>query len=259
VQLPTQDHANGFIAPESIISRHNADGTVILMKLDDTNFFYKLDGLAAPIWKELAKAKSVQGLVAHFGQVYPAHQDVIASDVSDVIKAFIDFKLVAESQDAADVAFVTDAGAIPGGYRAGGVKEFDLEKVEAEVFSESIYLDVFAGSDLRLKKDIEPIRGALKKVLSLDGITYRWNPEHVPADEITNPDAVHAGLIAQSVAEQMPELARVDRESGYLAIEYRKLTAYLVEAIKDLNTLVVSQEDRIRRLEEEVLGHSRNA
>lgn len=254
-----QDHAKGFIAPESIISRHNADGTVILMKLDDTNFFYKLDGLAAAIWKELGKARSVQGLVAHFIQLYPSHQDVIAGEVSGVIKALTDFKLVVEAQDVSDVGFVTDAGVIPGGYRAGSVKEFDLEKVEAEVFSESIYLDVFAGSDLRLKKDIEPIRDALKKVLALDGITYRWNPEHVPADEVKNPDAIHAGLIAQSVAAQMPELARVDRESGYLAIEYRKLTAYLVEAVKDLNTLVVSQEDRIRRLEEEMLRHSRQS
>jgi hypothetical protein len=131
-------------------------------------------------------------------------------------------------------------------YYFGGIKEFNLEQIETEVLNESIYLDVFAGSDLRLKTQIRPIEGALSKVMQLGGVHFNWNPETSQAQH----SGLESGLIAQEVAAVMPELVRKDQASGMLAVNYTKLTSYLVEAIKDLSTTVLEQEKRIRSLED---------
>jgi hypothetical protein len=77
-------------------------------------------------------------------------------------------------------------------YNFGQIKSFDLAQIETEVLNESIYLDVFAGSDLRLKKDVEPLKNSLDKILSLDGITYLWNEKTASANAPTSQQPVHA-------------------------------------------------------------------
>jgi len=129
-------------------------------------------------------------------------------------------------------------------YYFGGLKEYNLDQIESEVLNESIYLDVFAGSDLRLKKNITPIRGALDRVRQLEGVNYQWSQ---PDDT-----SMHAGLIAQEVAAVMPELVRVDTKTGMMGIEYSKLNSYLIEAIKDLHGIVSTQNARIQSLEEKL-------
>lgn len=242
------DQSKSFCSSKNVIARRNQDGTVILMRLDETSFFYKLDGIAAEIWHELGSSKTIQGLINHFSTLYSGQKQELQQDISSLIQKLVGFQLIVESQETPDSSF----GAISSPskpYRFGCVKEYNLEQVEAEVLNESIYLDVFAGSDLRLKTDIHPIQNALSKVIQLEGITYHWDPDKAPESIAINPNATHAGLIAQDVAAQMPELVRTDRDTGYLAIEYRKLTAYLVEAIKDLHRVTLAQEERIKQLE----------
>ena len=111
------------------------------------------------------------------------------------------------------------------GYHFGGIKEYNLEQIETEALTENsyFYLDVFAGSDLRLKSKITPIEGALEKVTQLNGVTYEWNPASFSAGA---PDSRrHAGLIAQDVAAVMPELAGQEPTTGYLGVEYSKLNS----------------------------------
>lgn len=137
-------------------------------------------------------------------------------------------------------------------YHFGGIQEFNLEQIETEVLNESVYLDVFAGSDLRLKKNVTPITDALSKVLQIEGVRFEWNPDAPGAPANGTPQA---GVIAQEVAAAMPELVRADRDTGMLAVEYSKMVSYLVAAIKDLNSLVARQEARIRALEDSNLRH----
>jgi hypothetical protein len=44
-----------FIAKpaKNILFRKNSNGTVLIMKLDDEDFFFKIDGLAAEIWLKI--------------------------------------------------------------------------------------------------------------------------------------------------------------------------------------------------------------
>lgn len=81
-------------------------------------------------------------------------------------------------------------------------------------------------SDLSLKTAIKPLEASLDKVLQLRGVHYQW--KHNAAGPQT-------GMIAQEVEDILPELVRTGTD-GIKSLEYSKLTAYLVEAIKALHT-----------------------
>ena len=83
-------------------------------------------------------------------------------------------------------------------------------------------------SDIRLKKDIQPIGNALDKVLSLRGVKFNWkDPAMGTGGQV--------GLIAQDVEKVLPEVVSKD-DKGYLGVDYSKLSPLLIEAVKDLKT-----------------------
>ncbi len=98
-------------------------------------------------------------------------------------------------------------------------------------------------SDVRLKKDIDPITLGLDAVLRLEGKTFKWRDESLSQE-------THIGLIAQDVEKVIPELVTED-ENGFKAIAYAKLTTILIEAIKDQQGQMTVQQDQIAALEKE--------
>ena len=92
-------------------------------------------------------------------------------------------------------------------------------------------------SDGRLKKDIKPLTHALDSILQLQGKTYRWK------EDTTFGNKEDIGLIAQDVERIFPELVAEDGQ-GYKGIAYSKLTAVLIEAMKE-------QQNQITALEKE--------
>ena len=82
-------------------------------------------------------------------------------------------------------------------------------------------------SDIKLKENIVPVAGALSKVLSLQGVYYKWRDKarFGTQDEI--------GFIAQDVQKVVPEVVRGGGE--YLSLNYGNLTAVLAEAVKEVN------------------------
>lgn len=87
--------------------------------------------------------------------------------------------------------------------------------------------DVNSTSDLRLKMNVNPIEGALDKVLKLAGVEFDW----------VNNNKRSIGVVAQQVEEVLPELVHTN-DSGYKSVSYGNLTALLIEAIKELKTIV---------------------
>ncbi|MCB0368523.1 MAG: tail fiber domain-containing protein, partial [Bdellovibrionales bacterium] len=128
-------------------------------------------------------------------------------------------------------------------YFFGGLKEYNLDQIETEVLHENIYLDVFAGSDLRLKKNIIPLEKTLSKVNNLETILFNWD-ESVKSKFNSGNNEREVGLIAQQVAIEFPELVKKDTETGFLTVNYTKLTTHLVEAIKELSQIVEEQTDK---------------
>jgi len=112
-------------------------------------------------------------------------------------------------------------------------------KVQGKAFAAS-----FEKSDGRLKKDIKPLSHALDSILQLQGKTYRWK------EDTTFANKADIGLIAQDVEKVFPEFVAED-EQGYKAVAYSKLTAVLIEAMKEQQGQMISQQQQIAVLEEE--------
>ena len=117
---------------------------------------------------------------------------------------------------------------------------------------------VGSSSDMRLKKNIQQLGGALDKVLKLRGVSYYWkNKEELMAmpntmeDDSTMcylfDDKKQIGVIAQEVETIVPEVVLTD-PNGYKAVDYSKLTPVLIEAMKEQQAIIESQQKEIDEL-----------
>jgi hypothetical protein len=96
-------------------------------------------------------------------------------------------------------------------------------------------------SSLRRKEDIRPIPNALEKALALRGVNFRWKPEYGGGEDI--------GFIMEEVDRVVPEVVDRDERTGeLLGMDYSRLTALLVEALKQH---VRTQEQVNARLQQE--------
>lgn len=97
--------------------------------------------------------------------------------------------------------------------------------------------NITAFSDLRLKENIETIKGALDIVNKLRGVRY------IRKD--MKDGKKHIGLIAQEVKEILPEIVSDPlSEDDYYSVSYGNLVGVLVEAIKELNEKIERIERR---------------
>jgi len=80
-------------------------------------------------------------------------------------------------------------------------------------------------SSIALKENLNPITGALDKILQLASFTY---------DRKDGSSKNEAGLIAEEVEKIIPNLVTLDENGKPFGVQYSKLTAYLVLAVKSL-------------------------
>nr|DAE22220.1 MAG TPA: Neck appendage like protein [Podoviridae sp. cta463] len=91
-------------------------------------------------------------------------------------------------------------------------------------YTGTVFAPVFQiSSDLRIKRGIVPIEGALDKVLALGGYTYL----------LKGFDKRQAGVIAQEVEKVLPE-AVTENAEGIKTVNYAALVALLIAAVKEL-------------------------
>ncbi len=100
-------------------------------------------------------------------------------------------------------------------------------------------------SDRRLKRDIQTVGSALDKIRQMRGVTYRWN-RNQPGGRIPD-NRLHYGFIAQEVEEIIPEIV-AEGSNGYKTIQYSEVSSVLVEAIKEQQTLIETQQETIETL-----------
>ena len=99
-------------------------------------------------------------------------------------------------------------------------------------------------SDERLKTNISPITDALFKVNSLNGFTYNFN--EIAGELGFDTEIDYAGVSAQEVQKVLPEVVRpAPVDDKYVTVQYDKLTALLIEAIKELSDKVEKLEQRL--------------
>lgn len=93
-----------------------------------------------------------------------------------------------------------------------------------------------SSSSIRFKKDIEPLKDSLANIQKLRGVRYNWK-ETEKAD---------IGLIAEEVNEVYPEIVKKDDDGVPEGIDYGKLTAVLIETVKELTQKIEELERKIQ-------------
>lgn len=95
-------------------------------------------------------------------------------------------------------------------------------------------------SDIRYKRDIEPLDHALEKILNIRGVSYHWRTEEFPQKHFN--DRHQVGVIAQEVEQQFPEVVDTTKD-GYKSVNYPALIAPLIEAFKTLYSRLTGLEN----------------
>ena len=105
----------------------------------------------------------------------------------------------------------------------------DMSEAGAATFNNN----VTAFSDERLKDNIETLEDGLAKVEQLRGVTY------------TRDGKENIGVIAQEVEKILPEIVlTADDEMGTKSVDYSRITAVLIEAVKELSAKVKELENK---------------
>lgn len=90
-------------------------------------------------------------------------------------------------------------------------------------------------SDRRWKTNFEVIPDALSKLDSIHGYYYNWKDK---------PDtSLQVGVIAQEIETILPEVVSTDAE-GYKSVDYSKLSALLIQAVKEQQEIIAGLEQK---------------
>ena len=136
--------------------------------------------------------------------------------------------------------FICNHGGVPTlfantgtGFNSSANIQFTASTVKGVGFSTS--------SDIRLKKDIETLTNMLDKINNIRAVKFRFKDEKI--------DRVHYGVIAQEIMEHFKDVVYYDSTDEY-SVNYQELTAAIsICGIKELYSLVKSQQSKIEELE----------
>lgn len=96
-----------------------------------------------------------------------------------------------------------------------------------------------ATSSQRYKTNIQDILGATELIKQLRGVTFNWTLEPLATTLPTD-----VGLIAEEVNMVIPAIVGKDTENNPNSVDYSKLVAVLINAIKELETRIVALENK---------------
>ena len=131
---------------------------------------------------------------------------------------------------------------------------FDKKRARQFVFNYDVKAKgVLLYSDSRLKKNVASIDGLSESLSEITPVSYTLvEPAEKASDgksavKAKETDRVRYGFVAQEIQEIFPDLVAVDEE-GYLAVDYIGFIPILVDAVRNLQGKVESQEQLIEDL-----------
>jgi hypothetical protein len=93
-------------------------------------------------------------------------------------------------------------------------------------------------SDARLKTDFSHLGDSLAKLLSLEGLHFRWKDDATGGQQV--------GFIAQDVQQRFPELVATGPD-GMLSVHYTGFIPFLIEALKEQQAQIRSLQAALAR------------
>ena len=121
--------------------------------------------------------------------------------------------------------------------------------VRLQVAGDIIANSIAGSSDSRFKTNILPIENPLQKVLKLRGVTFDWKTKEFPNRMFSENRAL--GFIAQEVEQVIPEVVQTENSTeGFKSVQYDKVVALLVEAIKEQQKQIEQLQQKVKELTE---------
>ncbi len=104
-------------------------------------------------------------------------------------------------------------------------------------------------SDIRFKKDINPIESPLSKILNIQGVSYNWKTEEYKDRGFM--EGKHYGVIGQEVEKVLPEVVK-EGINGEKSVSYTEMIPVLIEAMKEQQKIIERQQKELEALKTEV-------
>ena len=156
-------------------------------------------------------------------------------------------------------AFAAASGGLTREADASDIRDSDSERSAAlsplsleQIISSNLVPEIWTVLVKESSKAVES-QGEDIAFMELQGVSYVWRTDQFLDWGL--PDTKQIGLIAQNVEAVIPELV-ITESKGYKAVSYGKLTAVLVEAIKELKaenkTLKMENEKLKAKLDTEI-------
>lgn len=101
-------------------------------------------------------------------------------------------------------------------------------------------------SDIKWKRDVQTLAGTLEKLDQIRGVSYYFKTEDFPEEGFSERKQI--GVIAQELEAVFPELVFTD-DNGDKSVDYGKLSAVLLQAVKEQQKTIQNMEQRIQQLE----------
>lgn len=70
---------------DEVVTRKNSDGSIILMKMDDGDIFYKMEGVSSEVYKRLEAGKSLFDISTEILAEYEVDEKTLMNDLSKLI------------------------------------------------------------------------------------------------------------------------------------------------------------------------------
>jgi hypothetical protein len=100
-------------------------------------------------------------------------------------------------------------------------------------------------SSVRFKQDVNDIGGAAAAALDLRPVSFRYR---------TQPDSVHFGLIAEEVANVLPELVVLGADGAPETVAYHELPALLLALLQRQQATIADLEKKLSAVEARLAG-----
>jgi len=177
-------------------------------------FFLRTDGSGNLSWD--TAALDVANQTADTATYFPLLSTSSSGSISDVTVSSSKLSFQPSSGNLTVNQFTSNSVDIGGG-------SIDNTTIGGNTAAAGTFTSITETSSKILKDNIRSIENTLDKVINLDPVSY--TRKSTGEKEI--------GLIAEDVEPIFPELVKTDGE--FKSISYSRLTAYLIDSIKDLN------------------------
>ena len=191
----------------------------------------------------------VNGTISSTGANGRMQSSVFAGNTSiTTIVTPADLEIVMEPVDNPSIFSFLDV------FKTGGSPIFSLGETGNLILTGTARAQQFiTTSDARLKTNILQLTGVLEKLAKVRGVSFEWNELYKSRSDSEHHREI--GVIAQEVEAVFPELVtshgdeRYKGIDSYKAVDYGRMTAILIEAIKELKTENDAQQQQIASLE----------